>query len=58
MQRGSESFRPDAGDLKAGFEDESPQIAFGISASLQAPEDPAVDERVWRFKVQIGRLSF
>jgi hypothetical protein len=41
-----DSIRPDAAALKAGFEDETPQLAFGTSTPHQSPEDSACDERV------------
>jgi hypothetical protein len=34
-----DSIHPDAGALKAGFGDEPQELAFGISAPHQAPED-------------------
>jgi hypothetical protein len=45
------NFKPDsvcadAGGLKAGYGDETPQLAFGISTPQQSPEDSACDERV------------
>jgi hypothetical protein len=39
-----DSLRPDAGALKAGFGEEAPQLAFGISTPHQAPKDSACDE--------------
>jgi hypothetical protein len=41
-----DSVRPDASTLKAGLGDETPQLAFGINAPHQAPEDSAIDEQV------------
>jgi hypothetical protein len=43
----SDSLRPAAGALKAGFGDEPPQLAFGKCASHQATEDSACEERAW-----------
>jgi hypothetical protein len=59
MQRSSksDSVRPDAGALKAGFGDETPQLAFGISAPHQAPEDSACNERVSQLNVHVGNVA-